>query len=142
MTLTYYGRLQVTAILMYIILAVGLIRTLIQKDNFYLEASSIAALVTFVMGNIYQQVLGRINGYFQPNWMVWAFALLELVINIIVALILQNRVINDQPAIDISLSKLIIHYAIAWVCAAGFATFLLQIFVRDIGDRSGEILGG
>ena len=137
MTLTYYGRLQVTAILMYVILAVGLIRTLIQKDPFYLEASAIASLVAFVMGNIYQIILSRTNGYFQPNWMVWAWAVLELVINVIIALLIRAAGWQKIP-----IDKLIVHYIIAWIFAAGFVTFILQIFVRDVGDRSGEILGG
>lgn len=140
MTLTAYGRMQVTAILMYIILVVGLIRTLIQRDNFYLEASAIASLITFVMAIVYQTVLGKVNGYFQPNYLVWVFAVLELVINIIIAALLNGHSINKHP-INIDFTKLIIHYIIAWVFAAGFVTFLLQIFVRDIGDRSGEILG-
>jgi hypothetical protein len=131
MTLTYYGRLQITAVLMYLILAVGAIRTLIQQDHFYLEASAIAALVAFVMGNVYQVILAWRNGFFQPNWMVWMWALLELGINVVIGLI-----------INADIGKLVVHYIIAWVVAAGFVTFVLQVFVRDVGDRSGELLGG
>lgn len=131
MTLTYFGRLQVTAVLMYIILLVGLIRRIIQHDAFYLEASAIAALVTFVMAQVYQLILSRRNGYFQPNWLVWVWALLELLIVIGIGIIIQAPI-----------GKLAVHYLIAWVFAAGFVTFGLQIVVRDVGDRSGELLGG